>query len=269
MKVYLAGPMSGRPAFNIPLFDAAADMLRNFGHEVVSPAEVDGETTRAVLLQSEAGDHADLPPGDGGWAAYLSRDFLILADEGIEAIVTLPEWETSRGARLEVLMATELGIPRFDYYTFLEDVGDGQCETLPNGDCTAESCMHTLYDSDGDFVNPERQRSIQGGVKDNRSKPRVDLIPSRPLMAVGKVLAFGARKYKPHNWRLGLGWSDTYASAMRHLLSFMDGDDIDPESGEPHIINALCQVLFLAEYYLTDTGTDDRWCTIDKETAQA
>jgi hypothetical protein len=117
--------------------------------------------------------------------------------------------------------------------------------------------------------NPERQRSAQGGVKDNRSKSRVDLIPSKPLVLAGDVLAYGARKYKPHNWRLGLAWSDTIASLQRHLLAFADGEDVDPETGLPHLGHAMCQMLFLTEYYLTGTGTDDRWASVDHEEARA
>lgn len=257
MRVYVAGPMSGRPAFNIPAFDAAANDLRALGHEVVSPAEVDGPVTREVLLQSESGSHADFP-ADESWSFYLARDFRILADSGIEAIVCLPGWEESKGARAEVAVGAVLGIPHVDFETFYASAMYGSVEELVK-----------LYDADGSFASPERQRSIQGGVKDNRSKSRVDLLPSQPLLAAGKVMAFGATKYKPHNWRLGLSWSDTYASILRHLLAFMDGEDIDGESGEPHVVNALCQVLFLTEYYLTGTGTDDRWCAVDKENARA
>lgn len=256
MKVYIAGPMSGIPAFNIPAFDRAAAELRRRGHEVVSPAEVDGETTRTVLLQSETGSHDDLPPSDGGWAAYLSRDFLILAEQGIEGIVCLPGWQKSRGARLEVLMGTELGIGIYDYD-----------EIHPVG------FVPQLYGADGKFItdaeNPLRQRSATGGVKDNRGKPAVDLMPMKPLLAVGRVLGFGAQKYKPHNWRLGLSWSQTLGSALRHIMAFADGEDIDPESGECHIDNAICQLLFLSEYYHTDTGQDDRWASVGDEQKEA
>ena len=110
MKVYIAGPMSGIAAFNIPAFDAAAEELRERGFEVVSPAEVDGPITREVLLQSPDGSHDDLPK-DEGWSFYLARDFRILADEGVQLIATLPGWQNSRGARCEVAVAKELGIP--------------------------------------------------------------------------------------------------------------------------------------------------------------
>lgn len=271
MKVYIAGPMSGHPQFNIPAFDEAAEFLRAQGFDVVSPAEVDGPVAREILLKSANGDHADLPPGEG-WSFYLSRDFQILADDGIEAIVTLPGWETSRGARLEVLMGKELGIPQHEFLDYDPIIGfPGELERAYH---MAE--RPDLYDADGRFIkhgdNPLRQRQITGGVKDNLGKSRVDLIPSKPLIGVGFVLAFGAKKYKPNNWRLGLRWSDTLGSIQRHLLAFADGEDIDPETGLPHIDQALCQVLFQSEYYHTKTGIDDRWSSMtdaDREEAKA
>ena len=115
MRVYLAGPMSGIPAFNVPAFDALAKTLRVWGYEVVSPAELDGPETRAAIVASRWGNHADLPPGET-WGFYLSRDIRILADEGIEAVVVLPGWARSKGARLETFAAKAiLGLPVYTY----------------------------------------------------------------------------------------------------------------------------------------------------------
>lgn len=266
MKVYLAGPMSGHTAFNIPAFDEAAGTLRARGYEVVSPAEVDGETTRAVLLHSQSGSHADLPPEDGGWSAYLERDREILRSGGFDAIVTLPGWERSPGANREVGICEGLGIPRYDYSPSSE-LGFSTSASL-HGD--------SLYDADGKFIthesNPLRQRQSTGGVKDNRGKSRVDLIPFNVLMRVGQVLGFGAAKYKPHNWRLGLSYSDTIGSALRHVFAFAEGEDTDPESGQCHVDNAITQLIFLSEYHHTKTGIDDRWSSVsaaDREAAKA
>lgn len=107
MRVYVCGPMSGVPAFNVPAFDTTAQKLRDMGHSVVSPAELDGPETRAVLLASATGSHDDLPPGET-WGFYLARDVQLLADDGIEAVVCLPGWEQSRGARLETFVASAL-----------------------------------------------------------------------------------------------------------------------------------------------------------------
>ena len=56
MKWYLAGPMSGIPQFNFPLFMKAAQELRDV-HEldIVSPAELDDEETKAAALASPDG----------------------------------------------------------------------------------------------------------------------------------------------------------------------------------------------------------------------
>lgn len=118
MKVYLAGPMTGRKQFNIPTFDLAAADLRRRGFEVVSPAELDDPETRAIALQSPDG-----APGSGSangetWGDFLSRDVKLLADGGIEAIYVLPGWEKSRGARLETFVGRALcGLPIFDFQT--------------------------------------------------------------------------------------------------------------------------------------------------------
>lgn len=111
MKLYVAGPMSGIKSFNVPAFDEMAAWLREQGHEVTSPAELDGAESRAIIVASETGNHKDLPPGET-WGFYLARDVKILADDGIEAIVALPGWTRSPGALLETFTARVLlGMP--------------------------------------------------------------------------------------------------------------------------------------------------------------
>jgi hypothetical protein len=114
-----------------------------------------------------------------------------------------------------------------------------------------------------------RTRTSSGGAKDNVGKPRVDLLPMKALEQMAAVLGYGADKYRPHNWRLGLLWSETLGSAMRHLMRFQDGEDLDPETGMPHLAHAMCQVGFLLEYSITSTGTDDRFASTSREEARA
>lgn len=113
MKVYVAGPMTGLPAFNFPAFDLAAKVLRErHGFDVVSPAEIDNPETRRTALASPDG-----APGSGSangetWGDFLARDVKLIADQGIEAIVVLPGWRKSRGARLETFVGHALcGLP--------------------------------------------------------------------------------------------------------------------------------------------------------------
>jgi hypothetical protein len=116
MKVYIAGPMTSIPGFNFPEFDRAAAHLRARGHEVVSPAELDSPEHRVAALASTDGDPAAYNATTGEtWGDLLARDVKIIADSGVEAIVVLPGWERSRGARLETFVAAGLcGLPVYE-----------------------------------------------------------------------------------------------------------------------------------------------------------
>ena len=98
-----------------------------------------------------------------------------------------------------------------------------------------------------------------GGVKLDADKPRMDLIPTAPLVGVARVLGFGAQKYAAHNWRAGFDYSRLIGAALRHITSFNDGEDKDPESGESHINHAICTLMFLSEQIAKGTGNDDRY----------
>ena len=80
------------------------------------------------------------------------------------------------------------------------------------------------------------------------SKCRVDLVPPQTIEAIGSVLGFGAKKYAAHNWMKGIPFSAISGGIMRHLLAFNRGEEIDPESGLPHLHHALCGLTFLSYY---------------------
>ena len=115
MRAYLAGPMSGVPQFNFPAFDAAADHLRAAGHDIVSPAELDDPATREAARNSSDGSFGSGTVNGETWGDFLARDVKLIADEGIEAIIVLPGWEGSKGARLETFVASLKDLPIFLY----------------------------------------------------------------------------------------------------------------------------------------------------------
>jgi hypothetical protein len=98
---YLAGPMSGLPQFNFPLFREVARDLRMRGFKVISPAELDEAESVAAAMASKNGDPI---AAHRSWGHYLSRDIKIVADQ-VQGIIFLPGWEKSRGARLEAMCA--------------------------------------------------------------------------------------------------------------------------------------------------------------------
>lgn len=112
MKYYLAGPMSGIPKFNFPAFYAAAEDLRNAGHDIISPAELDDTEHAGEAMASESGVITD---SSATWGECLGRDVRIVADE-CDGIVFLPGWQKSRGARLEAFVGLLCGL-KFGVYS--------------------------------------------------------------------------------------------------------------------------------------------------------
>lgn len=102
-----------------------------------------------------------------------------------------------------------------------------------------------------------------GGLRFNANKLKLSLVPSSLKRAIASVLQTSAKefggKYPMHNWRLGLPWTDTMDSLERHLEAFKDGEDLDPDSGLPHVYHIACNAAFLVEYYEKHKALDDRF----------
>lgn len=103
-----------------------------------------------------------------------------------------------------------------------------------------------------------RTTSSTGGQKGVKAA-RYDLIPVPALDLLAKLYGRGAEKYEEHNWRKGYEWSKSYASALRHMTLFWDGEDIDPEMGIPHVICAAFHMFTLATFMIEHPEFDDRF----------
>lgn len=100
---------------------------------------------------------------------------------------------------------------------------------------------------------------IQVGVKHDQDKSRVDLLDPEFLEGIGNVLKHGAEKYAAHNWRNGIAASRLIGAAYRHLGAINKGQDIDPESGLPHVYHLSCCVMFLSWMLSHKPEFDDRF----------
>lgn len=94
--------------------------------------------------------------------------------------------------------------------------------------------------------------------KSDAGKPRIGLIPPEMIAQTADVLTFGAAKYSAGNWKRGGDWSRYFDAMQRHLWAWQSGEDIDAESGMPHLAHASCCLGFLMAYQARGIGTDDR-----------
>lgn len=142
-KYYIAGPMTGIPQFNFPAFFDAAKDLRGRGYEIVSPAEMDMEIG-VTALDSKDGKLSEGKTDDGyTFGDFLARDVKVIADK-VDGVVTLPGWENSKGARLEVYVALISNKPVFEYRPSIES-----------------GILPISFETAAEIVQPKRQHHAQ------------------------------------------------------------------------------------------------------------
>lgn len=103
-SIYIAGPMTGYDQWNFPAFFDAEKQLLELGYEVINPAHNDGTTVEAAL---ESAGNPERP--NHSWAWYMRRDLPHVLE--VDAVCVLPGWQQSKGAALEVHVATAIGLP--------------------------------------------------------------------------------------------------------------------------------------------------------------
>lgn len=96
------------------------------------------------------------------------------------------------------------------------------------------------------------------GARYNDGKADISLIPLCTLEDEARVWMYGKQKYAAWNWAKGMDWSVPLACAMRHLAAWQRGEELDAESGLPHLAHAMCNLRMLTLYSKTYPEGDDR-----------
>jgi hypothetical protein len=97
------------------------------------------------------------------------------------------------------------------------------------------------------------------GLKFDKGKPPISLLDRHALEQIASVMDFGAHKYGRHNWRGGIKYSRLLDAALRHLMAFNDGEDLDNETKLSHIAHAGCCIMFLLWMEKERKDLDDRY----------
>lgn len=87
---------------------------------------------------------------------------------------------------------------------------------------------------------------VEEFMKFDTEKLRYDLVPTSAIEGLARVITYGARKYKPDNWRKG-DIERYEAAAFRHLMAWRQGEECDEESGLTHLTHLLCNIAFMIE----------------------
>jgi hypothetical protein len=116
--------------------------------------------------------------------------------------------------------------------------------------------------SQNNGVNPTDEVGTKpSNPKDSVGIKRVPFstVPANVTAEVGLAMLEGALKYGRHNYRsIGVRASVYYDAAMRHLARWWEGEDIDPDSGLPHLVKALASLYVVRDSELMGIMVDDR-----------
>ena len=105
MTYYLSGPMTGIPDYNYPAFDLAAKILRDSGIKLESPHELE-----------RPHNWEEMEP-EPLWTHMMNLCFEQI--DKCQAVIMLPGWPQSRGARRELHICLDRNFPVyfFDFDT--------------------------------------------------------------------------------------------------------------------------------------------------------
>lgn len=84
-------------------------------------------------------------------------------------------------------------------------------------------------------------------------------VPPRVIWEIGVALLEGALKYGRFNWRVAGVRVTVYTDAAKgHIDQFLEGENIDPDSGLHHITKAIASLVVLRDGLLDGNVYDDR-----------
>ena len=109
--------------------------------------------------------------------------------------------------------------------------------------------------------------SETGGVK-GKKQPQLGAIDPQALLALARVAGRGNEQLVDrvgltpeearYNYLRGFDWSLSFDAMQRHALAFWAGEDLDPDTGLPHMAHAAWHTLALVAFALRGIGRDDR-----------
>jgi hypothetical protein len=279
--------MSGKHHWNFPAFFSAERILAAEGWDVVNPARIDEERGDVIVTRrySALSDRLYITSVEltetFDFRTAIERDLELI--DGCTAIYLLKGWQDSLGAGIELDRALRLGqqvlvepgaqapttrakvagtwvddddvayatdrdelpYPANLHADYIDDLRDTQVYA-------PDSFVRLLDTGEVRVVDPET-----GGEKGSKLA-RFDLIPHEALTALAEHFGRGAEKYEDRNWERGYDWALTFAALNRHLWAWWGGEDLDPETGSPHMAAVAWHAFVALTFQERGLGTDSR-----------
>lgn len=95
-------------------------------------------------------------------------------------------------------------------------------------------------------------------LKYDSDKPDLSLVSRELMEQLARVREFGAKKYSRNNWKKGFKYNRSIAAALRHIMAFNSGENLDSESGLSHVAHAIACLEHLLNDIANHPENDDR-----------
>lgn len=130
----------------------------------------------------------------------------------------------------------------------------------------AKSLIEKQNDIDKSIMAKAKAILKEQNTKDTNPKDLVGqtklqtwLVPPSAKIALAEALTDGANKYGPFNWReKGVRATVYIAAAERHVMSYLDGEDLAEDSGVHHLAHAMACFAILLDAIAQGNIVDDR-----------
>jgi len=222
LKIYIAGPYTGATPeqieANVEHAIAVGIEVMKLGHFPLIP-----HLTHYIAL------HPNSPWDkiDRRWIAFDSAWFSACDAILITSVVRPDTKEEARGVVTELIEFARMGKIVFRRLDDIPLAKEGPIVAIDKS--IAAKVLGVSPDAEI-VTNPE-------GGKQSKVNYRLDLVDAKAFLELGRILAYGATRYAPNNWRK-ISEQDHLNHALIHIYADMAGDETDA-----HLSHAFCRVM--------------------------
>lgn len=207
-------------------------------------------------------------------------DYAVLSTRSIEGVsqITVGDFWGNGAAIYRKIPVAKAGDLDEDWKRLRDALGkplsDECCEEMPDinnkieePDCYWKKAQEAALGKGSQQLLDELFEPVPGGCgavtnkarTNDDGKPPLAMLPWGALEQVAMVQLYGAKKYGTfQNYRKGMEVSRNLSCAVRHIAAYMEGETLDPESGESHLAHAACRLLFVLQNEADGVAIDDR-----------
>lgn len=130
-----------------------------------------------------------------------------------------------------------------------------------SGKAVCPSCVKNVTEKSPNekIASAEGEAMSNVGLKHDQDKPALAYIPKAALWAEGQAFSYGAKKYEAWNYKYGINVTRTLSAAIRHIVQFLAGVEIDVESGVHHLGCARANIAMALDTLENHPEYDDRF----------